>query len=83
MCASSDNGEEGVPRDTDTMPLLKFPRTHHIADLGGSAVTRDDLIFSKQQAEEWLSHGTTIVEEKVDGANLGISIDPETMQFRV
>jgi len=64
-------------------PMLKFPRTHHLADAGGSAVSRDDLLMSKADCEQFLSLGKSVVtvEEKVDGANLGISIDESTQQI--
>lgn len=62
---------------------MKFPRTPHLADLGGKAVTRDDLLFSKKDAEKWIGDNVITVEEKVDGANLGISICPDTLKFMV
>ncbi|KAI9104765.1 hypothetical protein DFS34DRAFT_212182 [Phlyctochytrium arcticum] len=64
--------------------LYKFPRTRHlIPSLGAS---RDDLILSPDDAASFLdtSDGSTLIlEEKVDGSNMGISIDDETLQFRV
>jgi len=54
--------------------IIKFPRTHHIFDAGGSGVTRDDLVLSKEEIKEYLNCELTL-EEKVDGANLGMSID--------
>jgi len=54
--------------------IIKFPRTHHIFDAGGTGVTRDDLLLSDDEIEEYLNCELTL-EEKVDGANLGISID--------
>lgn len=69
-----------------TILLHKFPRTRHLLNLG--AATRDDLILSEKDAAQFLD--TTggknlkiVVEEKVDGANLGISVDPVTFQMRV
>lgn len=56
--------------------IIKFPRTHHIFDAGGSGVTRDDLVMSNDEIEKYLNCTLTL-EEKVDGANLGISIDKE------
>jgi atypical dual specificity phosphatase len=58
---------------------IKFPRTHHIFDAAGtdknkSSVTRDDLLLSETEIQEYLNTALTI-EEKVDGANLGITID--------
>eukprot|EP00949_MAST-11_sp_MAST-11-sp1_P003079 g3079.t1 len=60
--------------------LKKFPRTKHIFDASSpgsevSAVTRDDLLATSDEAASILN-GTTLVSvtEKVDGANIGISI---------
>ena len=68
--------------------LFKFPRTRHLFDAGGSAVSRDDLLLDP--AEEKLFYSTprgrqqlVAIEEKVDGANLGISISAEDMSLRV
>lgn len=56
-------------------PFIRFPHTPHIAWLG-SAVPRDDKVMSPDEAHEFLN-APVIVEEKVDGANLGISIDSD------
>jgi atypical dual specificity phosphatase len=62
--------------------IIKFPRTHHIFDAGvelglnTTGVTRDDLLLSDQEINKYL-HSNLTLEEKVDGANLGISIDDE------
>ncbi len=64
--------------------IHKFPRTRHLLNLG--AATRDDLILTSSDSAAFLtpSDGVTItLEEKVDGANMGISIDPNTLAFRV
>jgi len=53
--------------------FFKFPSTVHLAFLGETEV-REDKCMSRQEREESLS-GEVIVEEKVDGANLGISFD--------
>eukprot|EP01120_Amphizonella_sp_Union-15-10_P007084 TRINITY_DN2359_c0_g1_i2.p1 TRINITY_DN2359_c0_g1~~TRINITY_DN2359_c0_g1_i2.p1 ORF type:complete len:145 (-),score=15.75 TRINITY_DN2359_c0_g1_i2:64-498(-) len=53
--------------------IFKFPRTKHILDAGGSGVARDDLLMDKTEAQIFFS-STVIVEEKVDGGNLGISL---------
>ncbi len=52
----------------------KFPHTPHLVWLGAGS-PRDDKILQAGEAAELLS-GEVIVEEKVDGANLGISLDP-------
>lgn len=54
-------------------PLLKFPRTAHAWNLG--AATRDDKIASHSDLAQIVGSGReVIVEEKIDGANVGISI---------
>ncbi|MEI6235919.1 MAG: RNA ligase family protein, partial [Planctomycetota bacterium] len=51
----------------------KFPTTPHLLWLGNGAL-RGDKIFSPNDADLFLRQLVT-VEEKVDGANLGISFD--------
>jgi len=55
--------------------FFKFPRTRHVLNTGGTAVTRDDLLMDATDAGLFFD-GRTIVtaEEKVDGANLGFSL---------
>ena len=62
--------EEGIEEGDK---LLKFPRTAHILNLG--AATRDDKLLGPTDLAALI--GPThhiIVEEKLDGANMGISI---------
>jgi atypical dual specificity phosphatase len=54
--------------------LKKFPRTKHLCNLG--AMGRDDLLYSKKELDDFLN-STISVEEKVDGANLGIFLNSE------
>ncbi len=66
--------------------LVKFPRTRHLLNMG--AATRDDLLFDEKDTLNLLSlcrngRWKLTVEEKVDGANLGFSIDPSTGCLRV
>lgn len=56
------------------MTFVRFPRTPHLAWLG-SGQPRDDKVLANEAAAELVSHVVT-VEEKVDGANLGISLGP-------
>ncbi|WVQ83964.1 hypothetical protein IAT38_006109 [Cryptococcus sp. DSM 104549] len=49
--------------------LLKFPRTPHLLDLG--ATTSDDIVLDKFESLT----GNLTIEEKIDGANMGISLD--------
>lgn len=53
------------------MDFIKFPRPPHLFVVPGVSV-RDDKVMTPAEAEEFLS-STVIVEEKVDGANIGIS----------
>eukprot|EP00038_Savillea_parva_P014421 m.215720 g.215720 ORF g.215720 m.215720 type:complete len:682 (-) comp28019_c0_seq1:17-2062(-) len=70
-------GRLGVPP-----PLHKFPRTAHLFDAGGHAVTPDDLVLLGHALTHFYGDQTAgrnppvrvVVEEKVDGANLGVSI---------
>jgi len=61
-------------KDPLSPALHKFPRTPHLFWLGRSEI-RDDKLLSSTEATEFLSH-EIVVEEKVDGANLGISLSP-------
>lgn len=54
------------------MNFFRFPHTPHLSWLGQGA-PRDDKVLSPSEAEVLLSK-PLIVEEKVDGANIGISI---------
>jgi len=56
--------------------MIKFPRTRHLMDLGGTAVTRDDLLMDSGEIARLLApvEGQRVtLEEKVDGANMGLS----------
>jgi len=55
--------------------FLRFPHTPHIAWLG-NGTPRDDKVLFPKEVDALLS-GDVVVEEKLDGANLGISISPE------
>jgi len=52
---------------------FKFPRTFHILDTGN--MEADDLLLDPAEARLFIGKPIT-VEEKVDGANIGISLDP-------
>ncbi|CAD2220857.1 dual specificity phosphatase [Angomonas deanei] len=62
----------------DTPTIVKFPRTRHLINLG--AATRDDLVLDRHDLDHFL-RTPIYVEEKIDGANFGISIDPTTYQI--
>ncbi len=51
--------------------IIKFPRTKHLHNLG--SVQRDDLMAPSSKIEIFLK-SFLYIEEKIDGANLGISI---------
>ena len=53
-------------------PLHKFPSTPHLAWLGRAPV-RGDKVMDATEAGAFLS-GPVVIEEKIDGANLGISL---------
>jgi hypothetical protein len=55
--------------------FFKFPSTPHLATLPGVDV-RGDKVMTELERVEFLRHELT-VEEKMDGANLGISFDTE------
>jgi len=52
--------------------FFRFPRTPHLACLG-DALRRDDKLLSASDAVDLLAEDV-VVEEKLDGANLGISV---------
>lgn len=55
--------------------FFRFPHTPHLVWLG-QGIPRDDKVLSPEEAEALLA-AEVVVEEKIDGANLGISIGPE------
>ena len=54
--------------------LRKFPKTPHLLWLSPQPA-RDDKLMTPTEAEAFLVSGEIVVEEKVDGANLGLSFD--------
>src|SRR5690606_34727110 len=66
-----DRGE--VPREAREMtPFFRFPRTAHLVWLG-EGQPRDDKVLLPSDAEALLA-GSVVVEEKIDGANIGFSV---------
>ncbi len=53
--------------------FYKFPSTPHLAVFAENEI-RGDKVFSEDERKSFLSH-SLVVEEKIDGANLGISFD--------
>jgi ATP-dependent RNA circularization protein (DNA/RNA ligase family) len=61
--------------------FFRFPHTPHIAWLGEGS-PRDDKVLSPSEANALLTENV-VVEEKLDGANLGISVGPDgTLRFQ-
>jgi len=58
-----------------TNDFVRFPHTPHLIWFGKGS-PRDDKVLSPTELTELLS-GDVAVEEKLDGANLGISLEPE------
>jgi len=58
-----------------TPAFHRFPHTPHLAWLG-EGTPREDKVLSDPETAELLA-GEVVVEEKIDGANLGISTDEE------
>lgn len=65
---------------TNKISLIKFPRTKHLTNLG--AMARDDLLADMETIKYILS-SEVVVEEKIDGANMGFSLDPQTGKILV
>ena len=55
--------------------FFKYPSIPHLTLLEGVHV-RDDKTMSEMERDEFLQH-ELVIEEKVDGANLGISFGPD------
>lgn len=58
-----------------TADFFRFPHTPHIVWLG-AGVPRDDKVLSPSESTALLSE-EVVVEEKLDGANLGLSLAPD------
>ncbi|MEX1361673.1 MAG: RNA ligase family protein [Nannocystaceae bacterium] len=57
------------------IPFFRFPSTPHLAWLA-EATPRDDKVLAPSEVAELLRH-ELVVEEKVDGANLGLWVDED------
>ncbi|EQD75717.1 DNA ligase III-like protein, partial [mine drainage metagenome] len=55
--------------------FFRFPHTPHVAWLGEGA-PRDDKVLAPDEARALLMDAM-VVEEKLDGANLGLSLAPD------
>ncbi len=58
-----------------TTDFFRFPTIPHLAWLAKDGMPRDDKVLSLAEAQVLLS-GDVVVEEKLDGANLGLSLSP-------
>ena len=63
------------PAIVNSADFYRFPRTPHLAWLG-SRPARDDKMLTAAERDVFLA-GEVIVEEKLDGANVGFSVDAE------
>jgi atypical dual specificity phosphatase len=57
---------------TAPIPLLKFPRTPHLLELGSKG--EDDFAIDIFNHSNGKLEGKLTIEEKIDGANMGISL---------
>ncbi|NUB04526.1 DNA ligase [Azospirillum melinis] len=53
--------------------FFRFPSTPHLAWLGHGSIPRDDKLLSKEDARDLIAD-EVVVEEKLDGANIGLSL---------
>jgi hypothetical protein len=57
------------------MDFFRFPHTPHLVWLG-KGKPRDDKVLAPGEVRELLAH-EVLIEEKIDGANLGFSVDEQ------
>eukprot|EP00760_Papus_ankaliazontas_P011733 PhM_4_TR15002/c0_g2_i1/m.3545 len=56
----------------------KFPRTHHLFNVRGASMGGDDIVCDKKMSAHFFSATTpVVVEEKIDGSNLGIFLNED------
>jgi atypical dual specificity phosphatase len=86
---NTDPCKENSPGITDEDTLLKFPRTSHILNLG--AATRDDKVLGTSDLARIIGSVSSsedrspnlVIEEKMDGANMGVFISKNTFKIMV
>jgi len=68
--SSQNAAREAVFKLGGDIQITKFPRTSHLINLGAS--TADDIV-----QDDWTDNlsGQLVIEEKIDGANMGFSLD--------
>lgn len=76
MVSRQTCGEGGEALTVEMAEFFRFPTTPHLAWLSADVAPRSDKVLSASEMEEFLS-GQVVVEEKVDGANLGIFVAPD------
>ena len=59
--------------DENSTFIHKFPRTKHIFNIGGATV--DDRLLESEEYNSFMDDNDVFIAEKVDGAQMGISID--------
>ncbi len=64
-----------LSEDRRLTDFFRFPHTPHLAWLGEGS-PRDDKVLSPDEVTALLA-GDVVVEEKLDGANLGLSLAPD------
>lgn len=64
------------PPEVGPLGFFKFPATPHVLDLtAGRALTESDWLLTPGEAERFFDgRSVLVVEEKIDGTNLGISL---------
>jgi len=67
---------ESAAAATTRSTITKFPRTPHLFATGGSALSTDDLLLSPSQSQRFIGPkaAAVVVQEKVDGANIGFTL---------
>jgi hypothetical protein len=58
-----------------TADFFRFPHTPHLAWLGEGSPRDDKVLFASEVTA--LLAGNVVVEEKLDGANVGLSLTPD------
>ncbi|CAD7965196.1 unnamed protein product [Amoebophrya sp. A25] len=74
--SSSSAGQADIPTD---FLAKKYPRTVHLKNLG--AATDDDIVAKQQDEALFVRNGEVYLEEKIDGANIGFSL--QDWQIRI
>ena len=59
--------------DDNSTFIHKFPRTKHIFNIGGATI--DDRLLESEEYNSFMDDNDVFIAEKVDGAQMGISID--------